>query len=200
VPGKLTLLHSGVVYPSERDPTHLFAALRGLRESGLGSQLHLRLRGAGHEALLGRLIKAAGIDDMVEVVPLIPYRAALLEMLRADGLLLLQAANCNEQVPAKLYEYLRIRRPLVALTDPAGDTAGVLRSAGLDGVARLDREKEIRGELLGFIEACRAGTVRLPDPAFVSSASRLARTRQLASVLDQVDAGSLATLTPCRPN
>ncbi|MCK7578217.1 MAG: hypothetical protein MZV65_22425 [Chromatiales bacterium] len=30
-PGKLTLLHSGIVYPSERDPTHLMQALAKLK-------------------------------------------------------------------------------------------------------------------------------------------------------------------------
>ena len=44
------------------------------------------------------------------------------------GLLLLQASNCNDQVPAKAYEYLRCHRPVLALTDPAGDTAELLRS------------------------------------------------------------------------
>ena len=44
-------------------------------------------------------------------------------MLRADGLLILQAANCNEQIPAKLYKYLRARRPIVALTDPQATLA-----------------------------------------------------------------------------
>jgi glycosyltransferase involved in cell wall biosynthesis len=200
VSGKLTLLHSGLVYPSERDPTQFLAALRRLRHSGRGLDLHVRLRGAGHEALLAQLIQAAGLADMVELAPSIPYRAALLEMMRADGLLVLQAANCNEQVPAKLYEYLRIGRPIVALTDPAGDTAALLRSAGLGSVARLDREEEIIGALCAFIEASRTGDVRLPDPTFALSGSRLSRTRQLVELLDEVVAGPLATLSPCRPN
>jgi hypothetical protein len=33
-PGAFTLVHSGIVYPQERDPAHLFAALRRLQEAG----------------------------------------------------------------------------------------------------------------------------------------------------------------------
>ena len=57
-------------------------------------------------------------------------------MLTVDGLLVLQAANCNDQIPAKTYEYLRAQQPLLALTDPAGDTADVIRRAGIDTIAR----------------------------------------------------------------
>jgi glycosyltransferase involved in cell wall biosynthesis len=185
VPGKLTLVHSGVVYPSERDPSQLFRALRGLRDAGLGSRLHVRLRGAGHEDLLQTLIRDAGVADMVELAPPVPYKAALAEMMRADGLLVLQAASCNEQVPAKLYEYLRIGRPIVALTDPAGDTAQVLRQAGLGDVARLDRAEEIAEALRRFIDQAGRGAAPLPDPAFAASGSRRARTEQFAALLEQ---------------
>jgi glycosyltransferase involved in cell wall biosynthesis len=199
VPGKLTLLHSGVVYPSERDPAKFFSALRRLRESGLGARLHVRLRGAGHEALLSRMLQAAGVGEMVELAPPIPYRAALLEMMRADGLLVLQAANCNDQVPAKVYEYLRTGRPIVALTEAVGDTASLLRAAGVDGVGSLDSEDEILRALRRFMLEAGSGVAVLPNADFARSTSRLARTRQFVEVLEQVGAASLATLSPCRP-
>ena len=67
---------------------------------------------------------------------------ALAEQLAADGLLLFQAANCNHQIPAKLYEYLRAGRPILALTDAAGNTAATLRGAPLNhtGVMRAAAE------------------------------------------------------------
>ena len=47
-----------------------------------------------------------GIQDLIELAPLVPYEGrAFAEQLAADGLLLFQAANCNHQIPAKLYEY-----------------------------------------------------------------------------------------------
>jgi glycosyltransferase involved in cell wall biosynthesis len=184
-PGKLTLLHSGVVYPNERDPTTFFKALRRLMDAdpALGSKLHLRLRAAGHERLLEGLMHDCGVAQIVELAPPIPHRAALHEMMRADGLLVLQAANCNDQVPAKVYEYLRSGRPIVALTDPAGETAALLRRAGVEEIARLDSEEEIYGALRRFLTATGKG--QLPDPIFARSASRLARTRELASLLEQ---------------
>jgi hypothetical protein len=107
-------------------------------------------------------------------------------MRRADGLLVLQAANCNAQVPAKVYQYLRCRRPIIGLTDPAGDTAAVLRRAGLRDIARLDSVDEIATVLRRFLDEVQRGTAKLPDADFVVESSRLNRTRELAALLDRL--------------
>ena len=106
--------------------------------------------------------------------------------MRADGLLVLQAGNCNEQIPAKVYEYLRCRRPLLGLTDPAGDTAGLLRRAGIPNVARLDSAEDIALELRRFLDQARRGAAALPDEAVVTATSRLHRARELAGLLDSL--------------
>jgi glycosyltransferase involved in cell wall biosynthesis len=190
VPGATTLLHSGVVYPSERDPTQFFQALRRMLDDGTlrPGELRVRLRASAHEASLRKLIATFRIDSVVELSPPIAYRDALQEMMRADGLLVLQASNCNEQVPAKLYEYLRCRRPVLGLTDPTGDTAAVLRQAGLRNIAPLDAHEEIAAALRRFLDQMKSGNAPLPDDAVVSNASRLSRARELAGVLDRLPA------------
>jgi len=187
LPGTFTLVHSGIVYPSERDPTQLFRALRLLQDDGRlkPGELRLRLRASGHEDVLAGLIDKFRVAETVELCPPIPYRRALEEMLRADGLLVLQAANCNDQIPAKVYEYLRCRRPIIALTEPDGDTAGLLRRAGVYSIARLESVEAIAGELPRFLAQARRGEAALPDEAFVARTSRLQRARELASLLEQ---------------
>jgi hypothetical protein len=98
----------------------------------------------------------------------------------------LQAANCNSQVPAKLYEYLRARRPILALTDPAGDTAAVLRNAGIDTIARLDSEQEISRMLVHFLELLRMQRAPIANETTVLASSRRSRTIELARMLDAV--------------
>jgi glycosyltransferase involved in cell wall biosynthesis len=182
------LLHSGIVYPSERDPRPLFAALGRLRRDGMLTSANFRLvlRAPVHEALLARLAREHDIVDIVDIAPALPYRAALAEMLAADGLLVLQAKNCNEQVPAKLYEYLRAARPILALTDPAGDTAALMRAAAIDTMAALDDADAIAQALPRFLELARSGGAPLAAPAFVQAQARAARTAQLAALLDEV--------------
>jgi glycosyltransferase involved in cell wall biosynthesis len=184
--GPLVLVHSGIVYPSERDPRPFFAAVSELcRKGTIGNgTLKVVLRATGNDDYLRELIAHYGIDAVVTLEPSLPYRAALAEMMAADGLLVLQAANCNNQVPAKLYEYLRARRPILALTDPSGDTAAVLRSAGIDTIARLDSEEEISRLLVRFLELLRLRLAPVAQEAAIAAASRKSRTMELASVLD----------------
>jgi hypothetical protein len=185
-----TLLHSGVIYPSERDPAPLFAALARLLSEGAidAANFRLVLRATAHEAHLQKLMREhPGIEALVELAPPLPYRDALAEMVAADGLLLLQASNCNGQIPAKLYEYLRARRPVLALTDADGDTAGALRGAGIDTIGRLDSSADIAVTLMRFLGLCRAHQAPLAPPALIAGHARSARTRELAALLDSID-------------
>lgn len=189
LPGTFTLVHSGIVYPSERDPTHLFRALRQMLDAGRlkPGELRLRLRASGHEQVMANLIDRFRLAEIVELCPPLPYRRALEEMMRADGLLVLQAANCNDQIPAKVYEYLRCRRPIIALTDTAGDTAGILRRAGVHSIARLESAEDIERALPRFLEQARGGGAALPDESYVAMTSRLQRARELAGLLEQAE-------------
>jgi len=182
------LIHSGVIYPSERDPTQLFQGIGELRRQGRLSSRELRLvlRATGHDGYLRQMIDQYEIGDIVFVEPPVPYQQALSEMLAADGLLILQAANCNHQIPAKLYEYLRARRPILALTDPESDTAQTLRHAGMECIVRLDSKNEIMAGLMDFLDAAKNGRIQIPSMETVTAHSRAARSRQLAALLDSV--------------
>jgi len=182
------LLHSGIVYPSERNPEALFSALSGMLKEALITPQNFRLvlRASGYTSELSALSERYGIAAIVELAAALPYRSALAEMLAADGLLLLQASNCNNQIPAKLYEYLRARRPLLALTDPAGDSATKLRQAGIDTIARIDSPLDIRRALLHFLPLARQAEAPMATPATIALNTRAARTIELAHLFDRV--------------
>jgi hypothetical protein len=187
-PGRLTLLHSGIVYPSERDPASLFAALGRLRAKGVISpeNFQLRFRAAVHDSLLQRLAAETSTRELIEVLPPISYAAALKEMIRSDALLVMQGDNCNEQIPAKVYEYLRAQRPMLGLADPAGDTARTLAGFGVQHIAKLEDPDAVEAAMNAFLDALRRGHVSVPSDQAVAAASRTNRTRQLAALLDQV--------------
>jgi hypothetical protein len=107
-------------------------------------------------------------------------------MMAVDGLLILQAANCNAQIPAKLYEYVRAARPILALTDPQGDTSQTLRKLGIGVIARLDSEAEIAQALLSFIEQLASGEAQCASAATIAAYSRQTQTGQLAALLDDL--------------
>lgn len=184
--GKIILLHSGLLYPSERDPRAFFAALEELNRAGEISEAGLKivLRASGNEDYYRELVRAHGLQGIVFLEPAISYHGALEEMTSADGLLIFQASSCNHQIPAKVYEYLRARRPIFALTDPVGDTAQLLVDAGIDTLCPLDSKAAIMQGLRDFLERLRHGRAPLANDAIIASYTRESRTKELVKLLD----------------
>jgi len=183
--GCLKLVHSGLLYPVERDPTFFFAAISELKKRGIlkPDQVQIILRASGYDDIYRPMLLDHKIDDIVNLLPGLPYFEALAEMIDADGLLLFQAANCNHQIPAKVYEYLRAGRPILALTDPRGDTATVLSEAGIDTIANLDSVDDIRNSVQRFLGLVSEGRGPRAEPEFVTRCTRQSRTAELADLL-----------------
>ena len=183
---KLRLLHSGLLYPLERDPESFFAAVAALKKASVvgAESLEITLRAAGHENQFQPMIERFEVADIVFLKPPLDYKSAIKEMSEVDGLLIFQAANCNHQIPAKLYEYLRARRPILAMTDPDGDTATLLREVKGGMQVPLDSRDAIRQGLAAFIDHLRAGTAPVVSEDVVRHYSRYSRTAMLAKILD----------------
>lgn len=188
LPGQLTLVHSGVLYPQERDPRPFFAALRTLKSRGVirAESVRVVLRATGSDGYYRTMLEEYGIADLIELAPSVSYRAALQEMLSADGLLLFQASMCNHQIPAKLYEYFRAGRPILALTDPIGNTAQALREAGNTSIVHIADEADIATGLAGFVEKLEHAKVSGALPEVAMLHSRRSRTKELAALLNGI--------------
>lgn len=185
---QLILIHSGIVYSSERDPTCFFEAISDLLDEAYLSpgDLKIILRATYNDHFLQQLIDRFNIGSIVCLAPPIPYKEAIAEMLSADGLIILQASNCNNQIPAKLYEYLRTQKPILALTDPEGDTGSKLNEFGIDTIGRLDSKVAIKGLLVRFLDSIRKKAIKpIPiDQLYLNS--RESRTAELAGILNEI--------------
>jgi hypothetical protein len=88
--------------------------------------------GAGESYLgvsLGELARIRGIEEAVRVRERVSRRELLAELRTADVLLLL-AREQAEQIPHKLFEYLGVRRPILAIVDEGGSSARLLKRVG----------------------------------------------------------------------
>jgi glycosyltransferase involved in cell wall biosynthesis len=192
-PEQLLLLHSGVIYPKERNPAALFEAVQGILEQGLlpRQALKIRFRAPKHELEVMDLAKKHGVEDVVECLPAVPYADAISEMLGSDVLLVFQGTAFNPQIPAKIYEYLRTGRAILGLIDPEGDTARKLETFECVELASIDSVVEIREKLLQLhaVFVAAGGTVVSHDNiSQIRRYSREDQTRSLADVLDRAAA------------
>jgi hypothetical protein len=113
--------------------------------------------------------------------------------MEADILLLIHTPGYTHGLPAKIFEYLGARRPILVLADHPGDIAWVLKESGvLHRVAPLKdvaRIKEALVELLGEIQG---GTPVSPSEGISLPFTRQDMARQFAERLD--------ALVPARQN
>jgi hypothetical protein len=142
VPGGeiLTIRYMGSIYPGFRDPSPLFAAI-GLLADELRHALKVEFFCDSGKVVLNAAA-AHRVSDAVSVHDLVPYRRALELQTEADVLLLLQSSNERDEgnLPAKLFEYLYARRPILLIGYERGVAAQLVGVRGAGFVSNVYRQ------------------------------------------------------------
>ncbi len=183
----LVFLHSGLLYAEGRNPVAFFEALARLKASERidAQNLKVVLRASGFESTYAPALKRLGLDDIVTLASSVSYKDALSEQAEADALLLFQGSKFDRQIPAKLYEYLRIGRPIFAMVGEHGDTARTLRDTGGAELVPLDDADTITTRLAAFIAAVREGRAPKAGLDVVMKYSRKEGANALARLLQE---------------
>lgn len=141
---RFEVLHAGLVTSDYRNPAPVLEAVARLIAAGVMARERTRICFLGAAGFFGSgpggsMVRGLGLGDVVEVIPRIPNRDALLRLRRASCLLILQASDDTRSlIPAKAFECLRVERPILALT-PEGATSDLLKEmAGCSVVPPYD--------------------------------------------------------------
>jgi len=182
------IVHSGLLYPVERDPKPFLDAIAELKKSGqISAQvLNIILRASGHDELYRKIINELDIKDIVSLEKPKSYLDALSEMMQCDGLLIFQSGICNNQIPAKIYEYLRAGKPILALADPEGDTANLLFNLGIKTIVPIDEKDKIKKMLINFIQLLESGDFARLSDDIVNKFSRRMQTKEFSDLLNNI--------------
>ncbi len=136
----LVITHAGSCY-GLRSPVNVIKAIKALVDSSRVSADAIRLNLIGHVPLhdreLADLLGDPIIKRVVHLEPWLPHAAALECLVQSDVLLLLQP-GLQLAVPAKLYEYAAIGRPILALAELDGGVAREIRNKRLGVTLRSD--------------------------------------------------------------
>jgi glycosyltransferase involved in cell wall biosynthesis len=157
----LTIRYMGSIYRGFRDPSALFSAIALLPDQ-LRTRINVEFFSDAGDAVL---YAAAGhrVENAVAVKPRVPYRRALALQMEADILLLLQSSDQRDEgnLPAKLFEYLYARRPILFIGYERGIAARLVveRRAGLVSNSPV----QIRDQLQRWFEDKRAGRLERLD-------------------------------------
>jgi glycosyltransferase involved in cell wall biosynthesis len=186
----VTFVHAGLLDPIDRNPEAFFKAVKLAVESGRlgGKPFVVDFYTPGKIQGLQEELRKMGIPDSVRILPAVPYKQALQAMARADVLLLFQGPSCDNQIPAKLYEYLRIGKPILALTTEKGETGRLIAATGGGIIVPIDDVSQISQALGRCVEASVAG-LKLPC-ASLETASSFSRQNQAKVLAERLAAFS----------
>lgn len=157
--GRLSIIYTGVVYAGLRDPSALFAAIALLGRRG--AEIEVAFYGPPPDQVVP-LAARHGVQDRVTVHAGVPYRQSLERQAAADVLLLLQRNHVTDEgnIPAKFFEYLGARRPILLLGCETGVIANMIRARGAGCVSNDPRA--IADQLLVWLGQLPQGIPALP--------------------------------------
>jgi len=122
---KFSLYYAGGLYPNGRNPMPIFNAISLLKKKKIISDDNFELifQGAGSCDSFKVDLESLAVENIVSFIQPTSFLLALVNMTRADALLLIQDSRFNLQIPGKIFEYFRTGKPLLIKTDTQGATA-----------------------------------------------------------------------------
>jgi glycosyltransferase involved in cell wall biosynthesis len=89
-------------------------------------------------------------------------------------------------IPGKLFEYLELRKPILALCE-ASDCERIIKESGLGFFSKPDDEENIAQTLLSIIKKPELISAIKPNEEYINSFRFKMKTKELALILDQLN-------------
>ena len=183
-----TIGHFGFVYEF-RDPRPLFGALDILaRERQVDLDDVRVLFYATPIATVIPLAKPYACARIVQCLDNLPHREMAVVQQRTAVLLVLQSSEGGGSIPAKLYDYMATRRPVLNIPGDGGPIDELVRQTNI-GFTSGDPAEIARILLAWYREWKATGSVRFAGEPQVLAYTREGQAAQLARILDSVLVG-----------
>jgi glycosyltransferase involved in cell wall biosynthesis len=189
---RFTAVYAGILYPT-RSPDLLLEAVSELVNEGFIKRDKIQLQFIGRFDAPGEtahrdLVHRLGLEDIVDIMEPLPHKQVL-AMLKSAHILLLVSdtlPSAGDYIPGKLYEYMAIGRPILAL-QMEGEAQRTIKTYGLGQVAHPLDKNAIKTAYLRMYQAWLEG--RLPcevNTTNVEMFDRRFQARQLAELMDDL--------------
>lgn len=182
----IRICHAGTLYYG-RNPEPFFQALSRLIDRGELDKNTIELEFIGNADFNGHplslLARKYHLVEQIVIVGKVTFHESLRRQKSAHALLLL-AQKQPHAIPAKVFEYLKMSKPILVIADE-GDTKRFLLPMPCCFVADAKRDDEIENRLMEMLRAIKdgSGNGRFGPAGQIEQFSRRNLTAQLASLL-----------------
>ena len=189
-----SIVHLGSLYQKTRSSEFFLTALHKALETGRISKDRIRVRFIGNiDRETQEYITHFRLDGIVDLIGYLPHRKALNELLTADLLLLIPSYGVGSDlfVPAKLYEYLASRKPILCLTD-SGECADLILRARAGMIVPPNDVEKITSQLVNLYQSWQNGSLSItPDQQLIQLFERRQLTGQLAQIFNDLSGNTV---------
>jgi len=184
------IVHAGTLYPG-RNPNALIEGIGRLRHQGLPEAMRAKVLLLGSITKLNEanwtLYESAQREDWLELRATVPRSEAQAIVEEADALLIVQP-HTGVQVPGKLFEYICVGRPVLAIVPRSSPIETILVNSALPNVCIYpDDPAEVADRKV--LEFLRLPNVPTPlNEWFRANFDAKRQTEQLAAIVEQIAA------------
>lgn len=184
-----TITYTGSLY-GRNNPTTLFEALSSLISQKKIDENFIEVNFFGNLKIqsLKKIAADLGLDRIINVHTYIPHRECLEHLAKSECVLLIIGDGPDSDVTftGKLFEYMNIGRPILAIVPPDGGAANLIRESNTGVIADYGNVKDIENKIFLLYDQWLHGSIEYqPDREIISRYERKNLTRQLANILDQ---------------
>ena len=184
---KIVIAHSGSV-GIERSPEVIFKIVRRLTDESLINERNFELLVIGKiEPAIVSLIESYKIEKYVSIIPYMPHKASIKAISHSNLLLLLitKSENNKRILPGKTFEYIRMKKPIIALGPVGGEVSKILSGTKTGQTFEYSDEQSIENYLKSFLLKSRKGLFH-QNSTDISNFSRQNLTLKLSDVFNKV--------------
>lgn len=183
-----TLTYTGSLY-GRRNPESLFLALKKLiqEEKITPNDFKLQFIGRmGSEVM--QMIEATNFRSSIEFIGYLPHHECIVRLMKSDASLLIidESKESEEIVPGKVYEYLGVGRPILAIGPTNGAVAKLLDECQAGLIAHQTQIEAIANNFLNLYSSWKLNQTFEPNFELIKRYERKEHTMKLAEILTQL--------------
>ena len=188
---KFTLAHIGSLL-ADRNPVNLWKVLAELvkNHAGFALDFELKLAGAISDEVLFA-IKQAGLDSFTTKLGYVSHTEALHLQQSSQVLLLIEInhKDCKGIIAGKLFEYLKAKRPILALGPAGSDVEKIIEETRSGDYFTYTDKNSLRNQILTYYEQFQNKKLKSTSKD-ISKYHRKELTKRLITIIKNVSSES----------
>lgn len=184
-----TITYTGSMY-GRRNPDSLFKAINKLILNNKLDPKNIKLKFIGRfGAEVEDMFKNSGLEDSLEIHGYMSHGESLKHLLESDALLLVvdESKESEEIVPGKVYEYIGVKRPILAIAPNRSAIAELLLETGSGKVAHQNEIDRIAENFLEYFTKWQnREEIFSPNLDKVNSYERRNAAKKLSELLNKI--------------